>query len=117
MKRTDKPMHFKDIAKAIKDNKFDHKNVTIQAVHNELIRYEDFVLIGRGIYALAAWGYTEGTVKDVIVDVLKGSGPMNKSKIVEEVLKRRQVKIGTISLNLQKYPEFHRVGRAVYSLR
>ncbi len=116
LNRSQKPLHFKDIALAIKENHFDSKSVTVQAVHNELIRYEDFVLIGRGIYALKKWGYKDGTVKDVIVDILKVDGPMNKSQIVEEVLKRRQVKVGTISLNLQKYPEFKRVGRAVYSL-
>jgi hypothetical protein len=32
------------------------------------------------------------------------------------VLKQRKVKIGTISLNLQKNPHFVRVGRAVYDL-
>lgn len=114
--RKGKSMHFKDIAKLIKEENFDSKSVTVQAVHNELIRYEDFVLIGRGIYALKQWGYKEGTVKDVIKDVLKENGELDKSTIVEEVLKRRHVKIGTISLNLQKYPEFKRVGRAVYTL-
>ena len=116
LRRSNAPMHFRKIADEIAETEFDKKNVTIQAVHNELIRYEDFVLIGRGIYALKEWGYSEGTVKDVIVDVLQKEGPLNKSKIIEEVLKRRQVKVGTISLNLQKYPEFKRVGRAVYSL-
>jgi hypothetical protein len=116
LNRINKPLHFRKIAKLIEDSKFDKKKVTIQAVHNELIRYEDFVLVGRGIYALKEWGFQEGTVKDVITEILKASGPLNKTKIIEEVLKRRHVKIGTISLNLQKYPEFKRVGRAVYSL-
>jgi len=117
LRRTGKPIHFKELAKQIKASKFDKKSVTTQAVHNELIRYDDFVLVGRGIYALKEWGYKSGTVKDVIVDILEEHGTLKKSKIVEEVLKRRHVKIGTISLNLQKYPEFKRVGRAVYSLR
>ena len=85
-------------------------------MHNELIRYDDFVLVGRGLYALQSWGYTKGTVKDVIFEILNENGPMKKKEIVEEVLKRRQVKIGTISLNLQKNPEFKRVGRAIYSI-
>jgi hypothetical protein len=116
LKRKNAPMHFRKIADEIANTEFDKKNVTIQAVHNELIRYNEFVLIGRGIYALKEWGFSEGTVKDVIKDVLKSSGPLNKSEIIQEVLKRRQVKTGTISLNLQKYPEFKRVGRAVYTL-
>lgn len=41
---------------------------------------------------------------------------MTKQEIIEGVLKQRQVKKGTISLNLQKNPNFVRVGRAVYKL-
>ncbi len=116
LSRIKKPLHFRTIAKLIHENTFDKKKVTTQAVHNELIRYEEFVLVGRGIYALREWGFQTGTVKDVIADILRNHGPLNKSKIIEEVLKRRHVKIGTISLNLQKYPEFKRVGRAIYSI-
>lgn len=116
LKRAHRPLHFRTINKLIHENKFDHKVVTVEAVHNELIRYEDFVLVGRGLYALKSWGFTKGTVKDVIFEILKENGPMKKKEIVEEVLKRRQVKIGTISLNLQKNPEFKRVGRAIYSV-
>lgn len=116
LSRTKKPLHFRTISKLIHDSSFDKKNVTIQAVHNELIRYNDFVLVGRGIYALKEWGFQEGTVKDVITEILETSGPLNKNEIISEVLKRRHVKIGTISLNLQKYPQFKRIGRAVYSL-
>ncbi|HSX27171.1 MAG TPA: sigma factor-like helix-turn-helix DNA-binding protein, partial [Patescibacteria group bacterium] len=50
-------MHFNDIAEAIKDSSFKRKDVTTQAIHNELIKDKRFVLIGRGIYALKEWGY------------------------------------------------------------
>jgi hypothetical protein len=40
-------------------------------VHNELIRNKDFVLVGRGIYALKEWGYEPGTVSHVIEAILK----------------------------------------------
>lgn len=114
--RISKPLHFSEVCKQIHEAKFDLKTVTLQAVHNELIRYDDFVLIGRGIYALKDWGFKTGTVKDIIFDILSENGPLSKGKIIEEVLKERKVKIGTISLNLQKHPEFKRVGRAVYSV-
>ncbi len=116
LKRAHRPLHFRTINKLIHDSQFDHKQVTVEAVHNELIRYEDFVLVGRGLYALSEWGYTKGTVKDVIYQILKEHGPLKKKEIVEHVLKKRQVKIGTISLNLQKNTEFKRVGRAIYSI-
>jgi hypothetical protein len=115
LEKSKKPLHFIEIANRISETGFDKKNVTVQAVHNELIRYDQFVLVGRGLYALATWGYEPGTVADVIERLLKKNGPMPKKKIVEAVLKQRKVKVGTISLNLQKNPNFVRVGRAVYT--
>ena len=109
-------MHFVEIAEAITKNKFDKKKVTVQAVHNELIRYPQFVLVGRGLYALKEWGYEDGTVTDIIESLLAKKSPMSKQDIIKGVLKQRQVKKGTISLNLQKNPQFVRVGRAVYEL-
>ncbi|MBM3231503.1 hypothetical protein FJZ28_04230 [Candidatus Peregrinibacteria bacterium] len=115
LKKIGEPIHFMDIANRIKDASFDHKNVTVQAVHNELIRYPQFVLVGRGLYALKEWGYESGTVADVIERILKDKGPLSKKEIIAEVAKQRTVKVGTISLNLQKMPYFTRVGRAVYA--
>ncbi len=66
-----KPMHFSEIAKSIKKSDFKRKDVTTQAIHNELIKDKRFVLIGRGIYALDSWGYSKGTVADIITSVLK----------------------------------------------
>lgn len=114
LKKVAHPMHFMEIANTIKEAAFDHKNVTVQAVHNELIRYPQFVLVGRGLYALREWGYEPGTVADVIETILKKKGALSKKQIIEEVSKQRTVKVGTISLNLQKMPYFVRVGRAVY---
>lgn len=114
LKKMEKPLHFVEIANLIREAHFDHKNVTVQAVHNELIRYPQFVLVGRGLYALREWGYEPGTVADVIERILKDKGPLSKKEIIVEVGKQRKVKVGTISLNLQKMPYFVRVGRAVY---
>lgn len=115
LRKTGTPLHFMEIANRIREARFDHKNVTVQAVHNELIRYPQFVLVGRGLYALREWGYEPGTVADVIETILKKKGPLSKKEIIAEVAKQRTVKVGTISLNLQKMPYFVRVGRAVYS--
>jgi hypothetical protein len=115
LKKAGEPLHFMEIANRIRDAAFDHKNVTVQAVHNELIRYPEFVLVGRGLYALSEWGYEPGTVADVIERILKAKGPMSKKDIIAEVGRQRTVKVGTISLNLQKMPYFKRVGRAVYA--
>ncbi len=112
-----KPLHFNEIAKAIKDSSFKRKDVTTQAIHNELIKDKRFVLIGRGIYALKEWGYDKGTVADVISKVLKKAGePLHRDEIVKRVLKSRQVKETTILLNLQGKQQFKRVAKATYTL-
>lgn len=112
-----KPMHFSDIAKAIKESDFKRRNVTTQAIHNELIKDKRFVLIGRGIYALEEWGYARGTVADIIAKVLKKADePLHRDEIVKRVLKSRQVKETTILLNLQSKPQFKRTSKATYSL-
>ncbi len=112
-----KPMHFSEIAQSIKGSSFKRKDVTTQAIHNELIKDKRFVLIGRGIYALDNWGYSKGTVSDIIADVLrKASEPLHRDEIVKRVLKSRQVKETTILLNLQSKSQFKRVAKATYVL-
>ena len=111
------PMHFSDIAAAIEGSNFKRKNVTIQAIHNELIKDHRFVLIGRGIYALDSWGYKKGTVADTIVDAMKKAGkPMTREEIVREVLHARKVKETTILLNLQNKKLFVKVDKNSYTL-
>jgi DNA-binding CsgD family transcriptional regulator len=112
-----KHMHFNEIAEAIKASDFKRKDVTTQAIHNELIKDKRFVLIGRGIYALREWGYKKGTVADIISEVLKEAGePLHRDEIVKRVLKSRFVKETTILLNLQSKPQFKRVAKATYEL-
>lgn len=112
-----KPMHFSEIAGSIKKSSFKRKDVTTQAIHNELIKDSRFVLIGRGIYALDNWGFSRGTVSDIIADVLKKSpDPLHRDEIVKRVLASRQVKETTILLNLQSKPQFKRVAKATYTL-
>ena len=111
------PMHFSDIAKAISNSNFKRKNVTIQAIHNELIKDSRFVLIGRGIYALSSWGYKKGTISEIIQSILeKADGPLTREEIVKQVLKVRKVKETTILLNLQNKDLFKKVDKNLYTL-
>jgi hypothetical protein len=117
LKENGKHMHFNEIAKAIKGSEFKRKDVTTQAIHNELIKDKRFVLIGRGIYALKEWGYEKGTVSDIISEVLREAGePLHRDEIVKRVLKSRFVKETTILLNLQGKTQFKRVAKATYTL-
>ncbi|MBQ3280623.1 hypothetical protein IJG92_03150 [Candidatus Saccharibacteria bacterium] len=109
------PMHFSDIAEEIKNSNFKRKNVTVQAIHNELIKDPRFILIGRGIYALSTWGYKKGTISDIIVSILERSDkPLSKEEIVKQVLKVRKVKETTILLNLQNKKLFKKVDKNSY---
>lgn len=112
-----KPTHYVEISNKISEMRFDRKIINVQAVHNELIRDESFVLIGRGIYALRKWGYEDGTVADVITGILKEKGPLDREQIITEVLKKRQVKRITILLNLKNKPMFERVGRDMFDIK
>ncbi|PIP50791.1 hypothetical protein COX11_02240 [Candidatus Berkelbacteria bacterium CG23_combo_of_CG06-09_8_20_14_all_41_73] len=116
LKTADASLHFTEITANIAALKFDNKHVVRATVHNELIADKRFVLIGRGIYALREWGYSDGTVYDVIKNILSAAkGPMSVPEIIELVSKSRKVKKNTIIINLQTKKEFKRVeGGFVY---
>lgn len=105
-----KPLHFTEIAALIDKYNLGKKKAHPQTVHNELIKDSRFVLIGRGIYAMREWGYQEGTIKDVLLDILeKKARPMAKEDIIKEVLKIRKVKKTTIMINLNNSKFFRKV--------
>jgi DNA-directed RNA polymerase specialized sigma subunit/DNA-directed RNA polymerase delta subunit len=117
LKEKGEPMHFEEIAEAIKSSDFRRKDVTIQAIHNELIKDSRFVLIGRGIYALDTWGFKKGTVSETITDILKqAKKPLTREQIVKKVLAMRKVKETTILLNLQNKKLFKKVDKNSYTI-
>jgi len=114
VKRHGSPMHFREVAEAIEDlfNRKAHTATT----HNELIKDERFVLVGRGLYALTEWGYSAGVVKDVLRDILENNGPLSREEIIDKVRKERYVKDNTIVVNLQDGNIFKRLSNGTYSL-
>lgn len=102
LSKMNKPLHFTQVAKEIEKSGLAKKSAHPQTVHNELIKDNRFVLVGRGTYALTDWGYAPGTIKDVIIKVISQSKkPLTKEEITSAVLSQRQVKENTILLNLQ----------------
>lgn len=88
-----------------------------ETVHNELIKDDRFVLVGRGIYGLAEWGYKPGVVADVIEEILKKAGkPLSREEIVAKVLEQRKVQRNTILVGLSNKEKFSKVGKDQYSL-
>ncbi len=118
MKHQKKPLHFKEIAALIGQSWKKKKPVLAETVHNELIKNRQFVLIGRGIYALAEWGYERGAVRDIIKSVLaKSSKPMSREDVTKEVMLQRLVKPGTIALNLKDENDFEKTSEGLYKLK
>ncbi|HEY0010583.1 MAG TPA: sigma factor-like helix-turn-helix DNA-binding protein [Candidatus Paceibacterota bacterium] len=114
IKRSGAPMHFSDVAKSI--STLFAKEAHVATTHNELIKDQRFVLVGRGLYALSEWGYQPGVVRDVIRDVLKREGPMTRESVMDEVKKVRYVKDNTILVNLNDSRYFKRNKNGTYAV-
>lgn len=112
-----RPIHFREIARLIDEHGLykPGKKTHPQTVHNELIKDERFVLVGRGTYALSDWGFRPGTVREVLKSILKEhEKPMTREELLKAVMKVRQVKRSTVIINLNSF--FTKVGKNIYSL-
>jgi len=129
LKNHGKPLHFSDIAKKIDDVLFDRppivrlpdnqgragKKTNVASAHNELILDNKFVLVGRGMYGLSEWGLKEGTVAEIIAEIMKSAGsPLTREDVIERVLRERMVKKTTIALALSNKDKFARNGNAFF---
>ncbi|MEK7610539.1 MAG: sigma factor-like helix-turn-helix DNA-binding protein [Patescibacteria group bacterium] len=106
LRRHGSPLHFTEVAKAIEGNFQQSANPA--TCHNELIKDQRFVLVGRGLYALAEWGYSRGIVRDVIKSILSKHGPLTETEVLDHVLKERHVKPNTILVNLRNSEFFEK---------
>lgn len=113
IKKKGAPMHFKEVAGAISE--MFSKKAHVATTHNELMKDQRFVLVGRGLYALAEWGYTPGVVRDVIRDIL-GKKALTRDEVLKEVKKVRYVKDNTILVNLNDTRYFKRQKNGTYAL-
>jgi len=109
-----KPMHFTEVTQKIREL-FNRKAHTATC-HNELIKDNRFILVGRGLYALREWGYKEGVVRDIIRELLKRKGPLSKDQILADVLAERLVKHNTIIVNLQNNRHFKKLSDGRYAI-
>ncbi|MDQ3076148.1 MAG: HTH domain-containing protein [bacterium] len=114
MRRHGSPMHFKEVTDAI--SKTFGRKTHYATTHNELIKDPRFVLVGRGLYALAEWGYKTGIARDVIRDILKKEGSLSKEDIVEKVMKERYFKKNTILVNLVNPKYFKKNKNGLYGI-
>lgn len=108
LRKEKEPIHFTNITNKIIASDFDKKSVSQQAVHNELINKSDFILVGRGIYALKEWGFQSGTVCEVITRIIQEQGPLDYEALIDKVLEHRQVKPITVQININNKELFKR---------
>lgn len=101
LKKEGKPKHFREITQLINGANFSTRKAHVQTVHNELIKDNRFVLVGRGIYGLSEWGFEPGTVKEVIANLIRKEGPQSREKIIAHVMSTRMVKANTVVLGMQ----------------
>ena len=114
MRKHGSPMHFREVADAI--TKTFGKKTHYAPCHNELIKDPRFILVGRGMYALAEWGYKPGIAREVIRDILKREGPLLRDAVIERVMKERYFKKNTILVNLANPKYFKKNKNGLYSL-
>ncbi len=113
MRKHGSPMHFREVADSI--TKTFSRKTHYATCHNELIKDPRFILVGRGIYALAEWGYKKGIAREVIRDILKKEGPLSKEDVVERVMKERYFKKNTILVNLVNPKYFKKNKNGLYA--
>jgi len=114
MQKSGSPMHFSEVAREITKEFGAPANPA--TCHNELIKDDRMVLVGRGVYALKEWGYRSGVLREVIQELLREKGPMTREEIIENVLRERYLKKNTIMVNLQNPRYFKKDENGLYHL-
>ncbi|HMB17575.1 MAG TPA: sigma factor-like helix-turn-helix DNA-binding protein [Candidatus Paceibacterota bacterium] len=117
LKKKQQPLHFSKIANQIGEMGIASNPAHVQTVHNELIKDNRFVLVGRGIYGLKEHGYEGGTVKEVIEKILDNQGPLHSEEVVKLVNQKKILKENTILLNLQNKDNFKRLDDGRYHIK
>lgn len=117
LRKHQRPAHFRTIAEMINKVRKDAKKLAhSQTVHNELIKDERFMLVGRGLYGLQEFGLMPGTAKEVMGRILKKNGPLSPNELIQLVLKERLFKKNTILINLQNKKHFKKLEDGKYTV-
>lgn len=117
LKKAGKPLHFGEIADEIRRLRPTKKTNT-QTIHNELIKDKRFILVGRGIYGLReADTMPSGTIRDILLHILKSEGPLKPKELIAKVLQHRIFKENAILFNLQNKKFFERLADGRYKAK
>lgn len=82
-----KPMHFSEIASAIRKENIKHREISDHNVHAAMMRYDSIEIIQRGTYGLKAWGAGGyRSVSTAIEELLATYDlPMRRSDIIKQL--------------------------------
>lgn len=116
LKKEQKPLHFVELSERIRAFR-KGKQTNIQTVHNELIKDERFMLVGRGTYGLSEFGIVPGTAREVLAHFLKRHGPLTFRELTRTVLNERIFKESTLLINLQNKDYFKKLADGRYALK
>lgn len=81
------PMHFSEIASAIRKENIKHREISDHNVHAAMMRYDSIEIIQRGTYGLKAWGAGGyRSVSTAIEELLDAHDfPMRRSDIIKQL--------------------------------
>jgi hypothetical protein len=87
LEKNGKPMHFSEIATAIRKDNLKYKKVADHNVHAAMLRCETIEIVKRGTYGLKTWGIGGyHSVSKAIEKLLDKHGlPMRRSKIIKSL--------------------------------
>lgn len=111
LRHKNQPLHFSHLHKtliefkSVDDDSLSYhwkKEYCLHSIKNELIRHQDFVLVGRGTYGLKEWGLQEGKAKDLLEKFIKEKGKIEKDKLWEIISSHRQIKKQTFKIYINQ---------------
>lgn len=113
-----KSMHYEQIAQLVQEI-FKLKSIKVPTIHNELVKWEEFINVWMWTYGLKSWGFKWENTLEAIIAILKDAKrPMKVSEITKEVLKERKIREITVLIVLQKHSNiFERVWKWTYWLK
>lgn len=88
------------------------KSYSLKTVHSTLNSNKDFILVGRGIYALRKWGVIEGKIIDIMKKIVKENSGLTISELYQKLSQERIFNKNSFYVYLNKY--FKVINKRVY---
>lgn len=114
LKQTNQPLHFSLIHQKLEEiKKLEDelmpspwkKDYNIESIKNELIRNKDFVLVGRGVYALREWGLIDGPAKWLMFKFLQERKRVTREELWKFISQHRNIKKSSFYVYLREIKE------------